>query len=223
MKRSFVNQTIAETKAFLEQNHFHLPEWADWGNQEWKANRSVTEYINENGLGWDVTDFGFQDFENTGLTLFTLRNGLYPAGHKPYCEKIMHVRKNQVTPYHYHAQKVEDIIFRAGKGSFHLALIPTNEQRQPVYDGMVEVEIDGVKHQFAAEQKITLKLGQSITLFPYLYHKFWAEGADCLIGEVSTINNDRMDNYFLQSLGRYAAIEEDVEAAFTLCNEYKLS
>ncbi len=26
-------------------------------------------------LGWDVTDFGYGDFDNVGLLIFTLRNG----------------------------------------------------------------------------------------------------------------------------------------------------
>lgn len=222
MKRSFINQTIEETKAYFASHEFLLPDWATWSKSDWEKNRDTALYVQRNGLGWDVTDFGFEDFEKQGLTLFTLRNGLFPDGYKSYCEKIMHVRKDQVTPYHYHASKVEDIIFRAGKGSFHLAIIPTDSDLNPIYDGKVNVDIDGVNKTFAAEEVITLKQGQSITLMPYQYHKFWSEGGDTMIGEVSTINNDLTDNYFLAELGRYSSIEEDELATFMLCNENKI-
>ena len=71
--------------------------------------------IRRAGLGWDITDFGSGDFTAKGLTLFTVRNGTPndPAG-KTYCEKIMMVRENQVTPLHFHFAKMEDIINRGG-------------------------------------------------------------------------------------------------------------
>lgn len=222
MKRSFINQVVEETREFFASQQFLLPEWAQWTLEDWQKNRDTALYVQRNGLGWDVTDFGFKQFNQQGLTLFTLRNGLFPEGYKSYCEKIMHVRKDQVTPYHYHASKIEDIIFRAGKGSFHVAIIPTDEDKNPIYDGTVNVDIDGITHTVKAEEVITLKQGQSITLIPFQYHKFWSEGADTMIGEVSTINNDLTDNYFLAALGRYSTIEEDEMAKFILCNENKL-
>ena len=48
-----------------------------------------------------------------------------------------------------------------------------------------------------------------MTLLPTVYHAFWGEGEDVLIGEVSTVNDDRTDNYFLDKLGRFPDIEED--------------
>ena len=32
---------------------------------------------------------------------------------------------------------------------------------------------------------------------------------DVLVGEVSQVNDDRTDNYFLEPIGRFAKIEED--------------
>lgn len=64
--------------------------------------------------------------------------------------------------------------------------------------------------------------GQSITFEPYMYHTFWAEGGDCLAGEVSTVNDDTADNRFHEPLGRYPQIEEDEAAEYLLCNEYSL-
>jgi D-lyxose ketol-isomerase len=67
-------------------------------------------------LGWDVTDFGSDDFENIGRVLFTLRNGKpgearYP---KPYSEKLLIDPEDQRAPAHFHRSKREDIICLAG-------------------------------------------------------------------------------------------------------------
>ena len=62
--------------------------------------------------------------------------------------------------------------------------------------------------------------GQSICYEPYLYHTFWAEDDHCLVGEVSTVNDDMRDNRFLTPKGRFPQIEEDVPAEHLLCNEY---
>ena len=41
-----------------------------------------------------------------------------------------------------------------------------------------------------------------------------------MVGEVSTVNDDKKDNRFLDAGGRFPAIEEDVLAEFLLCTEY---
>jgi len=67
-------------------------------------------------LGWDITDFGGGDFLKKGLLLFTMRNGnLYDDRYtKPYAEKYLIVEEGQVTPFHFHWKKMEDIINRGG-------------------------------------------------------------------------------------------------------------
>ncbi len=67
---------------------------------------------------------------------------------------------------------------------------------------------------------IKLKPGQSVCYTPYLYHTFWAEGGDALVGEVSSVNDDKTDNYFLIPKGRFSNIEEDEPIEHYLCNEY---
>lgn len=66
--------------------------------------------------GWDVTDFGSDDFAHTGAVLFTIRNGdLYdPDTGVPYCEKVIvfDSTEKQVIPLHFHNNKTEDIINR---------------------------------------------------------------------------------------------------------------
>jgi D-lyxose ketol-isomerase len=82
------------------------------------------------------------------------------------------------------------------------------------------IQIDGVAHQISAGQIIRLGAGESISLEPRVYHKFWAEKAAVLVGEVSQVNDDNTDNRFYDPLGRFPAIEEDEPPLHLLCDEY---
>ena len=87
-------------------------------------------------------------------------------------------------------------------------------------EGLLEVKIDSITTTIRSGEKICLKPGQSICYTPYLYHTFWAEGGDCLVGEVSSVNDDKTDNRFQEERGRYSAIDEDAPILHYLCNEY---
>jgi D-lyxose ketol-isomerase len=116
---------------------------------------------------------------------------------------------------------MEDIIFREGEGEFCMKLWnadPKTEECIP--DGIVKIKVDGVVTEFEAGKTYRIKKGQSVCYTPYIYHTFWAEGGTCLIGEVSMVNDDATDNRFLEPIGRFPAIEEDVPPETLLCNEY---
>jgi len=218
MKRSEINRYINEAKDFFAKHQFHLPVWVDWSPAEWATKGEECEEIRRNQLGWDVTDFATGKFEEIGLTLVTIRNGNVKYDKKTYCEKIMFVRENQVTPTHFHWKKMEDIIHRGG-GTFCVRLWKADENEQPT-DAPCSVQIDGVTTVIPAGEVLRLYPGQSISFEPYMYHEFWSEGGHRMIGEVSTVNDDENDNRFLQSPGRYPSIEEDEPAQYLLCNEY---
>ncbi len=222
MKRSEINQYIKQAIAILEENRFKLPVWAMATPQEWEKMAATGDYneIIENQLGWDITDFAKNDFMKEGLSLFTVRNGSpkQGVGGKTYCEKIMISYVNQETPMHFHWNKMEDIINRAG-GTLVIQLYKANKAEE-MTDEDFTVQVDGVTHHLKAGDKVRLQPGQSITLEPYIYHCFWAEGEPCMIGEVSKVNDDTNDNRFHAPLGRYPEIIEDEEKAFLLCNEY---
>ncbi len=218
MKRSEINRYINDAKNFFAEHQFHLPVWVDWSPAEWATKGEECEEIRRNQLGWDVTDFATGKFEEIGLTLVTIRNGNVKYDNKTYCEKIMFVRENQVTPTHFHWKKMEDIIHRGG-GTFCVRLWKADENEQPT-DEVCKVQIDGVTTTIPAGEVLRLKPGQSISFEPYMYHEFWSEGGHSMIGEVSTVNDDENDNRFLQSPGRYPSIEEDEPAEYLLCNEY---
>ena len=178
--------------------------------------------IVENGLGWDITDFGKGDFEHFGLVLFTIRNGnprnWETQTGKLYAEKIMLVEDGQITPMHFHWRKMEDIINRGG-GQLALQLYNATPEEEPEPGREVSVAIDGVRHTHRAGEIIRLAPGESITLEQGCYHKFWGEGR-VLIGEVSLVNDDISDNRFSEPTGRFPTIEEDVPAIHLLCNDY---
>jgi D-lyxose ketol-isomerase len=223
MKRSALNRYIAEADAFFAANHFTLPPFASWTPDEIRKLGDEATELRTQRLGWDVTDFNSGDFDARGLTIVTLRNGLSARKEtaKPYAEKIMYVRNQQLTPFHYHAEKTEDIINRgrSGMGSLVIQLYGSTRDGQ-FAETTITVYCDGISRQVEAGGIVTLGPGQSITLPPYLYHAFHAENGDALIGEVSSTNDDETDNYFYEALGRYPEIEEDEAPLRLLCNEY---
>jgi D-lyxose ketol-isomerase len=86
----------------------------------------------------------------------------------------------------------------------------------------VRVNMDGVWRTLPAGTTIALKPGESITITPRLYHRFWAEGERVLMGEVSSVNDDLTDNsfYHLIGTGRFSEVEEDAPPLYPLANEY---
>jgi len=221
MKRSEINRCIDEATAFFAENRFILPPFAEWTPTEWKQRGNEADELRAYKLGWDVTDFNSGTFASIGLTLFTLRNGPPDGNGKVYAEKIMYVRENQITPFHYHVRKTEDIINRGGDGTGELAVQLYNRAPNGGFEQTpVAVVCDGMRRTVDPGGIITLSPGESITLTPYLYHQFYAVGGDGLIGEVSSVNDDATDNYFREPLPRYPQIFEDEKPGHLLCTEY---
>ena len=221
MKRSEINRCVAEAAAFFSENHFMLPPYADWTPDDWRKRGSDADEVRTRNLGWDVTDFSSGKFGVLGLTLFTMRNGLPEGGGKVYAEKIMFVRENQVTPFHYHVRKTEDIINRGGKGTGKLVVQLYNSTPDgKLAQTPVTANCDGIRRTVEAGGKVILRSGESITLTPYLYHQFHAVDGHGLIGEVSSVNDDASDNYFLDPLPRFPQIVEDEAPVRLLCTEY---
>lgn len=223
MKRSTINRLIIEAMEFFSDTGFNLPPFAFWSPKDWHQKGQEVEEIRENLLGWDVTDFGSNDFEKCGLLLFTIRNGNYHQTDrfpKSYAEKIMMVKEMQVTPMHFHWNKREDIINRGG-GILILELYKSTNDEQLSQENFW-VSIDGVLKKCSPGERIELGPGESICLEPYIYHTFYAaEGkGSVLVGEVSAVNDDKNDNRFLEQAGRFPEIEEDEAPVHLLCNEY---
>lgn len=222
MKRSEINTLILDTDAFLKEHHFFLPPFAYWTPEDWAAKGPEVREIVDRGLGWDVTDFGLGDYEKRGLFLFTIRNGnpenLKTGEGKIYAEKVLIVGVDQVTPMHFHWVKMEDIINRGG-GRLAIQLYNSTPDSL-LADTDVSVSLDGVMRTVRAGDVVVLRPGESITLPPGLYHKFWGEQERVLVGEVSMVNDDHADNRFYEPMGRFPDIEEDEPPIHLLVGDY---
>ena len=221
MKRSNVNSVLKEGDAFFRSFSQVLPPFAYFSPPQIQADACKT--IRARGLGWDITDYGQGTFDALGLFLFTTRNGLLTdlqSGRGMlYAEKIMISRKQQLSPMHRHITKTEDII-NAGGGELIVELFASAEDGSIDRESVVTVPSDGVDKVVPAGGHLRLQPGQSVTLVPGVWHAFWAEKDDCLIREVSTVNDDRTDNVFEDDLGRFSDIEEDEPPLHLLVSDY---
>ncbi len=223
MKRSEINKIMKDAVEFIADKKFLLPPFAYWTAEEWKTKGHEYDEIRDNMLGWDITDFGSGDFSKIGLLMFTIRNGNFSDKKyiKPYAEKLLISEEGQVTPYHFHWSKMEDIINRGG-GDLVIKVYNSTEDGK-FADTDVDIYMDGRHFTVKAGDTVRLKPGESISIQTGMYHSFWAEGGKTLIGEVSKVNDDRVDNRFYEPTGRFPEIEEDEKPLYLLGNEYPVA
>lgn len=236
MKRSEINSAIQVVVDSVKKAQFPLPPFAFYTIEQWKNLSADESELVENMLGWDVTDFGSNDFFNIGLTIFTFRNGnfhnktKYP---KTYAEKLLYVRDGQILPFHYHWSKREDIINRGG-GDLEITLYnSTNadfydvsscrDGKQGSFDTTdVKANIDGKIISVEPGGKVILHPGQSISIAPGQYHKWQGipGTGDVILFEVSMTNDDNVDNRFYDALPRIPSIDEDVPPSKLIFADY---
>lgn len=190
MKRSAINRAYRDASACFAAHHWALPP----------------------APKWDITDFGLGDFTRYGLTLINL------AEEPEYCEKLMYARHGQTTPCHTHAKKKEDIVCRAGE--LTLELWPGRPATADAAPGGLTVSVNGNPRPLAAGEKLVLSPGSRVTLTPGVWHAFYPSSDECIIGEISTANDDLHDNFFTgPNIGRFPGIEEDEPPSLRLLSE----
>ncbi|MEA4813789.1 MAG: D-lyxose/D-mannose family sugar isomerase [Oscillospiraceae bacterium] len=222
MKRSEINRNIEWAIDTCKKLHFNLPAFAFWTPEEWKNRRAETEHMVSVAQGWDVTDYATGTFDKVGAVLFTLRNGNIYDKTKgtPFCEKIIAMKDGQLLPLHFHYSKTEDIINRCGG----ILCVTVYNSKKVGDDYVIDKEsdvhlrLDGIPTTISAGGTVEITNGNSITLTPYIYHKFCAKGGDLIVGEVSSINDDAKDNHFETELN--LTIEEDEPVRHVLCGGY---
>ena len=223
MKRSQINRAIQTALEVLNRHSFYLPPFAYWTPEQWRQAGPDCERIKLNGLGWDVTDLGRGDFDNEGAVLFTLRNGNYqhPELGTPYAEKVIIMTPGQSLPLHFHWSKTEDIINRGG-GVLVMEFYASAADESVDRTSPVRIFCDGRERILRSGESIRLLPGESVTIPPRLYHRFWAgrDGGILICGEVSSVNDDRTDNRFAQPSERFVPIVEDEPARYLLWTEY---
>ena len=220
MKRSEINQAIIEAKKMMENYSWVLPQWGYWSKEDYINEPSVSKYLKDHQMGWDVTDFGKGLFNEQGITLFCIRNGIQGnAQDKPYAEKLLFMREGQEIPFHSHKVKLEDIINRGG-GDLAIEFVMVNEHLKEKNEN-INILVDGVQVEVEPHEPLILKRGQSVTVERNIYHKFYAVKGTGMVmaGEVSQVNDDNNDTYFLEPVGRFTQIEEDEQPIHPLWNE----
>ncbi len=224
MKRSEINRALREMEAMIQAYRISLPPFCQFTPQEWKTKGHAFDEVRDNLLGWDITDYGLGEFDRVGFSLITLRNGnlakkeQYP---KTYAEKLLYLKEGQYSPNHFHWNKTEDIINRAG-GTLLIRVYNSLPDESLDEQSPVTVHLDGETRTVPAGTQVRLLPGMSISIPPRLYHDFEVEPGTgpVLIGEVSAVNDDVTDNRFLPPVGRFPAIEEDEPPYRLLCTEY---
>ena len=225
MKRSTVNDIMAEADDMIRHHGFTLPPFAYWSPADFRGRVAdgSARRIAEARMGWDITDYGQGRYDEMGLFLFTLRNGhladLERGRGMVYAEKLLISKQDQLSPMHTHIIKSEDIINRGG-ATLIVELYGSDDAGNFAEDKGGVVLCDGLERRFGPGEKLKLAPGESVTLNPGDWHAFWGEGGDVLIGEVSTVNDDVTDNVFREPIGRFAEIEEDVAPTHLLVSDY---
>ena len=222
MKRSEINRALKKMEACIQKHQFALPPFCGFTPADWEKKGHEYDEIRDNMLGWDITDYGLGKFEEIGFSLITLRNGNVKMDQytKVYAEKLLYLEEKQMAVMHFHWNKMEDIINRGGGNV--LITVYNSDEKGGFADTDVKVSKDGRNYMVAAGTQIRLCPGESITIYPYMYHDFHVEPGtgEVLLGEVSMCNDDNNDNRFYDPVGRCPEIEEDEAPYRLLCNEY---
>lgn len=222
MKRSEINKALKEMEQMIEKHGFELPPFCKWAKEDWENKGHEYDEIRDNLIGFDITDYGQGDFDKVGFSLITLRNGNLKMDKytKTYAEKLLYIKEGQTSPMHFHWNKMEDIINRGG-GNI-LIRVYNSTKEEELADTPVTIHCDGMEKTVPAGTQIRLTPGESISIYPYMYHDFEVEEGfgPVLLGEVSMCNDDEHDNRFYEKVGRFPVIEEDEPAYRLLCTEY---
>ena len=222
MRRSFIDSRIDAMLGLCQRTNYALPPFAHWSQAQHRADPEALARIAAGGLGWNVVEFKPGAFASDGLTLITTRMGDWralPNGRgRLYGEKAMMAEDGQRTPHHYHLVKTEDILNRGGaRFVVELFKVDSSGARS---DERFDVLKDATTINLGAGDQVILEPGESIVLEPYIAHAFWAQGGAVLAGEVSLVNDDATDNYFVPPLPPAAPIEEDAPARYVTVSDH---
>lgn len=119
-----------------------------------------------------------------------------------------------------HVIKAEDIINR-GRATLIVEPFGPDDADGFAEDRGGRVWCDGIAVDYTPSQKLKLAPGESVNLRPGAWHAFWSDGGDVLIGEVSSVNDDKIGNIFREPIGRFAKIEDDVAPVHLQVSDYE--
>lgn len=81
--------------------------------------------------------------------------------------------------------------------------------------------VNGAKTTARPGEALLLAAGSRVTLVPGIWHEFYPTTEECIIGEVSTANDDLHGNTFFLNpdIGRFPELVEDEPALVKLVSE----
>ena len=174
----------------------------------WKEHAGQLDTIRKVMLGWDVTDFGMDDFDRIGAGALhrAQRQASWTASvGVPFCEKYIVMRDGQRLPKHYHVSQERGHHQPPPAAPLRVLLWNVDPATGKELETDVHVYMDGILHTYGPGEEILVYPGNSISLAPYMAHIFGPQaGTDLIAGEVSAINDDNTDNYFLEDTRRFA-------------------
>jgi D-lyxose ketol-isomerase len=224
MLRSFIDGRIEAMLELCDRHAFRLPPFALWDAARFRADHDAAARIAQRGLGWNVAEFNPGAFAREGLAIFTLRMGdwreLPKGGGRLYSEKALMAENGQRTPHHYHVIKTEDIVNRGG-ARFVVELFKVDRAGRRLEERVRALK-DATIIDVAPGGRVALEPGESLVLEPFVAHSFWAEGGATLAGEVSLVNDDATDNYFLPPLAPLPPIKEDAPMRHPTVRDYAI-
>ena len=69
MKRSRINDIMAEAEEIIKRHGFALPPFAYWTPYQFRSNADLARNIIQARCGWDITDYGAGNYDQMGLFL----------------------------------------------------------------------------------------------------------------------------------------------------------
>ncbi len=166
MKRSEINAALRELEVMVNEYRFALPPFCHFTPEEWAEKGHEYDEVRENMLGWDITDYGMNDFDRVGFSLITLRNGNLAQSdkyRKTYAEKLLYLKEGQYSPMHFHWSKMEDIINRGG-GTLLIRVYNSTPDEALDKVSPVHVHMDGCERIVPAGTQVRLTPGESISI-----------------------------------------------------------
>lgn len=146
----------------------------------------------------EITDFGLQDLQNTGLQLLTYINT------ERVCAKEMVLMPHQTCPEHKHPTingvEGKEETFRCRYGTVYLYVEGEKTENPHCTPPM------GSQQYYTVWKEILLTPGEQYTLYPDTLHWFQADSLGAVISEFSTRSTDEADFFTDHRIRRIAPV-----------------
>ena len=97
---------------------------------------------------------------------------------------------------------------------------PAFDVGQALEEGRLDLVVNNSPRRVESGECLVLQSGERVTLEPGVWHEFRPLSDECIIGEVSTANDDANDNIFINpDIGRFPHVDEDEPAIVRLLSD----